>query len=292
MQCNNCDAVLPEEDIFCEECGLRLEPEPAPVRPEGAREELILSAECAAVTDVGCKRTRNEDHFAIRHADEGWAVVVCDGVSTSEDSQRASAVASEQAAERLSLYTGSKSEEIMREAIAEAGRSVAQLPKLAAEAEDPASTTLVAAFVQDRHVTIGWLGDSRAYWIGKEGGARQLTADHSWINEVVASGKMTAEEASRSPTAHAITKWIGADSGEMTPGVVEFYVEEAGTLLLCSDGLWNYAPEAVLIRDQLKQDADAITAARGLVDFALAAGGHDNVTVAILRFEESDGERI
>jgi serine/threonine protein phosphatase PrpC len=293
MQCNNCEALLPEEDVFCEECGVRLEPEPVPPRPEGAREELILSAECAAITDVGCKRSRNEDRFAVRHASEGWALVVCDGVSSSEDSQRASAIAAEQTAERLSLYTGTKTGQIMREAIADAARAVAQLPKPAPDTEDPASTTLVAAFVQDRQVTIGWLGDSRAYWFGAEGGARQLTSDHSWLNEVVASGKMTADEAGHSPTAHAITKWIGADSGEMEPGVVEFYVEEAGTLLLCTDGLWNYAPESVRIRDLLKHDGDAITEARKLVDFALASGGHDNVTVAILRFcipEESAGD--
>ena len=179
----------------------------------------------------------------------------------------------------------------MRDAITESGKAVAQLPK-DDSSEDPASTTIVAALVRDRAVTVGWLGDSRAYWIGAEGGARQLTADHSWLNEVVTAGKMSAAEAERSPTAHAITKWMGADGEDLVADVVQFTVEEPGTLLLCTDGLWNYAPEAVQIRDLLKQDGDAITAARVLVDFALASGGHDNVTVAILRFGESDGERI
>jgi serine/threonine protein phosphatase PrpC len=292
MQCSNCAALLPEDDIYCEECGLRLDAEPVPAASSDAREELILSAECAGISDRGRKRTRNEDRFAIRPAGDGWVLVVCDGVSSSDDSQRASAIAAGQTAEQLAYFSTGEAAPAMREAIAKSGRAVAQLPKLDASEEDPSSTTIVAALVIGRHVTVGWLGDSRAYWFGAEGGARQLTSDHSWLNEVVAAGRMTAEEAGHNPSAHAITKWMGADGAEMDPGVVEFSVEEPGTLLLCTDGLWNYAPEAVQIRDLLKQDGDAITAARELVEFALASGGHDNVTVAILRFGESDGERI
>jgi serine/threonine protein phosphatase PrpC len=180
----------------------------------------------------------------------------------------------------------------MREALAEAGHAVAQLPQAAVNETDPASTTIVAALAIGRRITIGWLGDSRAYWFGRDGGARQLTSDHSWMNEVVAAGQMTADEAAHDASAHAITKWMGADGEDMTPGVVDFVVEEPGTLLLCTDGLWNYAPEAVEIRDVLKQDGEAIDAVRELVDFALRSGGHDNVTVAILRCGEWDGERI
>jgi serine/threonine protein phosphatase PrpC len=292
MQCSNCAAVLPEENIFCEECGLRLDAEPLPVASGDGREDLILSAECAGITDVGRKRSRNEDRFAIRPAGDGWVLVVCDGVSSSEDSQRASTIAAEKTADHLAYLSSGEPAKAMREAIAESARAVAQLPKAAVNGEDPASTTIVAALAIGHRVTIGWLGDSRAYWFGAEGGARQLTSDHSWMNEVVAAGKMTAEEAAVSPTAHAITKWMGADGEDMDPGVVEFYVEEPGTLLLCSDGLWNYAPEAVEIRDLLKHDGDAITDARGLVEFALNSGGHDNVTVAVLRFREWNGERI
>jgi serine/threonine protein phosphatase PrpC len=292
MQCTNCAAVLPDENIYCEECGLRLETEATPARSVDAREELVLSAECAGITDQGRKRSRNEDRLAIRPAGDGWVLVVCDGVSSSEDSQRASAIAAEKTAEHLAYFSAGEATQGMREAIAESGRAVAQLPKVDPSDEDPASTTIVAALVVGRRAVIGWLGDSRAYWFGAEGGARQLTSDHSWMNEVVAAGKMTADEAAHSPTAHAITKWMGADGADMEPGVVEFFVEEPGTLLLCTDGLWNYAPEAVQIRDVLKQDGDAVTAARELVEFALNAGGHDNVTVAILRLGEWDGERI
>ena len=93
MQCTNCEAVLPEENIYCEECGLRLDPEPVPQNDPTKREELVLSADCAGITDQGRKRSRNEDRFAIHPAGEGWVLVVCDGVSSSDDSQRASAIA-------------------------------------------------------------------------------------------------------------------------------------------------------------------------------------------------------
>ena len=64
MQCSNCAAVLPEENIFCEECGLRLDAEPLPVASGDGREDLILSAECAGITDVGRKRA---DHALKLH---------------------------------------------------------------------------------------------------------------------------------------------------------------------------------------------------------------------------------
>ncbi len=92
----------------------------------------------------------------------------------------------------------------------------------------------------------GWVGDSRAYWLGPPGGAAQsslLTTDHSWAVEIVALGELDEAAAAADPRAHAITRWLGADASD-APSVVELRPAEPGLLLLCSDGLWNYLPDA------------------------------------------------
>jgi serine/threonine protein phosphatase PrpC len=141
-------------------------------------------------------------------------------------------------------------------------------------------------------VTAGWVGDSRAYWIGTDG-AWQLTRDHSWRNDVVSAGKLTAEEAERHPQAHAITRWLGADAGENAEaGTTRFPLRPSGMLLLCTDGLWNYAatPEAMAeaVRKSRASGADALAVARNLAEFANAQGGHDNVTAVVLQVAKGD----
>jgi serine/threonine protein phosphatase PrpC len=160
-------------------------------------------------------------------------------------------------------------------------------------ADNPPSTTVVAALVAEGVATIGWAGDSRAYWIN-ESGARPLTEDHSWQNAVVATGEITPEQAGAAPQAHAITRWIGADAGESaTPGVVQHPVAAKGMLLLCTDGLWNYAPTPEAIAHLVESGSrpaidpntpgeDALALARRLIEFANSLGGHDNITVALL----------
>jgi serine/threonine protein phosphatase PrpC len=151
--------------------------------------------------------------------------------------------------------------------------------------DNPPSTTIVAAMVVDGTATLGWVGDSRAYWIA-DGTGRQLTSDHSWMNSVVSAGEMTPEQAARDPQAHAITRWLGADAGENSRAdILHFPISAPGCLLLCTDGLWNYAPDPRQLA-QLIQAPDALAAARSLVEFAIAQGGHDNITAILLRVNQ------
>ncbi|HVW85078.1 MAG TPA: hypothetical protein VHB50_10380, partial [Bryobacteraceae bacterium] len=136
-------------------------------------------------------------------------------------------------------------------------------------------------------IRIAWLGDSRAYWIGPDD-AKQLTHDHSWVHEVVAAGELTAEEANDSKNAHAITRWLGADAPEdASPSIAEFEAPGPGFLLLCTDGLWNYAPGTEALADLARSSgSDAIAIARTLVSFANRSGGHDNITAAVFIWPE------
>ncbi len=146
------------------------------------------------------------------------------------------------------------------------------------------SCTLVAAIWVGDEIAVGWVGDSRAYWIGADG-VRQLTADNSWAEAQVESGRMTELEAEGDPRAHAITRWLGVDAPEGEAQVTMLRPDQEGRLLVCSDGLWNYAPTvdqmAVLFASH-SPGASPIDLARALTTFALDAGGHDNITVVII----------
>jgi len=111
-----------------------------------------------------------------------------------------------------------------------------------------------------------------------------LTEDDSWAAEQIASGTLSPEEAYASPLAHTITRWLGhdADPGWL-PRLARFEPPGPGRLLLCSDGLWNYAATAAEVATAMGPTDDGLlVAARRLVDFANQAGGHDNITVVLV----------
>jgi serine/threonine protein phosphatase PrpC len=135
-------------------------------------------------------------------------------------------------------------------------------------------------------VTVCWLGDSRAYWLTADGGAQRLTTDDSLAQEMVASGLMDEADAMASPQAHVITRWLGADITEPRPHVAKFEPSGSGVVLVCTDGLWNYLPEAADLAERALPAAttDPLGAASELVKFALDAGGMDNITVVLVPF--------
>jgi serine/threonine protein phosphatase PrpC len=261
-------------DGYCEHCGLL-----------AGRPRDHIEADCgsvaAAVTDRGKRHHRNEDAMwlAVRGGDVD--VVVSDGVSASFDPD----VASEAAAGTAGALLAQKPD--ISAAIVTAKEAVAALaavgdPRRAAS--NPACT-IVAATVRGAEINIGWVGDSRAYWLPAEGPAEQLTEDDSWATHAIAMGA-DPQAAMRDPKAHAITAWLGADAGPVLPRTGAFTVIGPGHLILCSDGLWNYLTDpaafAAAVRERLHAGGTLIDVARGLVDFANAAGGADNITVAVV----------
>jgi PPM family protein phosphatase len=320
MQCPNCGAAVILGDRFCEECGTPLaETVPyldgcqkcgAPLevidtdgycsncgfrnlwisendRPE--RIEIIVQSNLAGISDRGLRHHQNEDAVACVKIDgkNAYVLVVCDGVSSSQTPGLASKFAAEIACKNISKAVEKdaiKLEDAIKIAIGEAQLSVCNIPYINGVDVDPPSTTIVAAVVVDNKAIVGWLGDSRAYWISPQG-SKQLTKDDSWLNDIVSSGKMTELEAIKFPQAHAITRWLGADIGEnWQPAIANFDIPGSGYLLLCSDGLWNYAPDPSQIENMLKKNShtDAAKVSRSLVEFARRQGGHDNITVALL----------
>ena len=157
----------------------------------------------------------------------------------------------------------------------------------AADGGNAPAATFVSAVLTGDAATLCWLGDSRAYWLGADGsGAQRLTRDDSLAEELVAAGLLDASEALASPQAHVVTRWVGADLAGEAAHVIRFEPPGSGVLLLCSDGLWNYAPDAADLAARALPRAltDPLGAAASLVAFALSAGGHDNVTVVLVPF--------
>jgi PPM family protein phosphatase len=266
-RCTNCGADEFGAEGYCEHCGQR--------RPSGQeRAELELPG-VVGVTDRGRHRRHNEDALAIGRIDPDTAVaVVCDGVSTSSRADAAAHAAADSAIIALldALSDGASAEEATRKAAETAAQAVAALGSVES-GHNPPSCTYVSAVVSVREVTIGWIGDSRAYWLGED--PRALTADDSLAGQL--SGESEPPPGA-DPRALALLRWLGADASDTTPHVVTFTPPGPGRVLLCSDGLSKYLPQP------RPSNADITTAARDLTQHALDAGGQDNIAVALISY--------
>ncbi|MFD6957630.1 PP2C family protein-serine/threonine phosphatase [Streptomyces venezuelae] len=291
--CVACRSGRVDPDGYCENCG-----HAQPRERDHMEQELDT---VAAVSDRGLRHHRNEDAFAISTAalpDGSPAVVaiVCDGVSSATRPDEASLAASRAANETLlvSLPRGTHPQQAMHEAILAAADAVNALAAEPASAREHSphqnapACTLVGSIVAGGLLVVGWVGDSRAYWVpdDREGPTVRLTEDDSWAAQMVAAGLMNEAEAYADERAHAITGWLGADAYELEPHTASFKPDRAGVVVVCTDGLWNYAEAVEEMADAVPADAAdrPLHSAQVLVGHALDGGGHDNVTVAVVPF--------
>jgi serine/threonine protein phosphatase PrpC len=286
--CPFCPAARVSADGYCELCGRKL-----PSDRDHCELDLGL---VAGVTDRGLRHSRNEDAMAltVAHLAAGPVVVaaVCDGVSGSprpDDASRAAALALARTT-LGQLRAGTDPGAASTRAVESAREALAGL--LPATADAPAATFVSAVLTSDE-VTLCWLGDSRGYWLaagpvvaGTAPAAQRLTTDDSAAAELVAAGLVTEAEALALPQAHVVTQWLGADLGDAQPHLARLRPAGPGVLLLCSDGLWNYQPDAAELARLALPTAltDPLAAAVTLTKFALEAGGSDNVTVVLAPF--------
>ena len=218
--------------------------------------------------------------------------VVCDGVSSSGRPDEAS-LAAAKAALGVLLAAAEDGQDVA-EASARAAQAAQQAvivlagPPGSTPPSEAPSATFVSAVVTAGGVTVCWLGDSRAYWLDTAAPA-QLTTDDSVAAALVSAGIMSEEEALASPNAHVVTGWLGADDSGTAPHVCTFVPPGPGVVLICSDGLWNYQPDAAGLAERALPAAlhSPLTAARSLVEFANSSGGHDNVTAVLVPFPPS-----
>jgi len=276
---------------FCEDCGR--------AQPSGRdRMECDLGL-VVGVSDKGNRRARNEDSMAFGTVLGGDApptvvAVVCDGVATSDRADSASQRAVDEATSVLldAVLENRDPAAATKAAVAQAISVVAQLADPNVPGTAP-SCTFVSAVVTPTEVTVGSVGDSRVYWLAAPDSeamsSRMLTVDDTVAAELMAEG-LSEEEANAVYQAHALSKWIGADAGEIEPRVVTVSPGGPGHVLLCSDGLWNYVPDAAALTEVMPAEG-GMTAATELTALALKLGGHDNITTVLVPFPPTEGEK-
>src|SRR6266851_1969708 len=228
--------------------------------PSRDHDEVDLGP-AAGVSDRGLRHQRNEDAMALaaEQAPDGPAVVavVCDGVSSSARPAEASYAAAQAALPVLvaAVQAGGDLAAASLASVAAARRSVADLQ---GPGGDTSATTFVSAVASG----------------------------------MVAAGLATESAAMASPHAHVLTRWLGGDAADLADDpdraahVERFEPPGAGTLLLCSDGLWNYRAEAADLAGLALPKAltDPLGAAADMVKFAIEAGGADNITVVLIPY--------
>lgn len=282
--CADCDNDT-FADGYCTVCGHR--------RAQPDRDEAELGG-VALITDRGLEHVRNEDAAAAGLVGErpyAIAVAVCDGVSTSGDAHLAAVAASKAGVDAMlaALAASRKARTAVLAGLAGAAKAAATAGTAAADASTAPSCTYTAATIVPTsagtvQITIGNVGDSRAYWLPEPpAAAQQLTVDDSLAQELITAGA-PADSAAVERAAHVLTRWLGADADAKPWSESSVYTitpAGPGSLVLCTDGFWNYLPDAADIA-RLCTGADATATARALVEYALRAGGHDNVTVAVV----------
>ena len=283
IRCAGCGGDEFDRDGFCTVCGLHV--------TEHSRATVDLGV-LAGVTDRGSLHQRNEDAMALQWLAEaeGAIVVICDGVSNSDDADAVARVAADQGAATLCtrLRGGADAAAATHEAVAAAAAAAVKIGVGYPEDRSPACT-FVSAVVRADAITVGSVGDSRAYWLAAASArtpSQCLTVDDSWAAQMIGAGVLARAAAMADPQAHALTAWLGVDAGDIEPHVSTLVPEGPGVVLVCTDGLWNYLDEADALAARILPAAlqDPVGAAAELADFALAAGGRDNITVALVPF--------
>ncbi|QIP83650.1 protein serine/threonine phosphatase 2C family protein [Streptomyces sp. Tu 2975] len=266
--CVRCGGIV-APDGHCWECG---HAQPA----FRSHVEVTAPDGAAGVSDRGKRRGVNADAMALTRRGDWTIGVVCDGVSMSPRSERAAQVAAEVGAQALAarLPVGVLPETALREAAARAAQAVAALAGPADTDVAPACT-FVAGAAGPAGIWSASIGDSRAYWLPDEGTGMTLTEDDIGEHDALAA-------------------WLGADAEDTQARIRSYRPSVPGRLLLCTDGLWRYLPDAESLRDALArlprasaERVDLLPHVRELVRHALDAGGHDNITALLVPVDAS-----
>jgi len=233
------------------------------------------------ITDRGAVRSQNQDTFAIRPLDDGRTLaVVCDGMGGARAGNIASAMTAELFQEYFVAFGGDDVHRLGQSAI----QTNEQVFHRAISDEECTGmgTTLVVALVGQGHSTLLNVGDSRAYRINA-GGIRQITRDHSVVEDLVKSGQLTREEARNHPKKNLITRALGCEP-QLRADLFHEDTTHEDWILLCSDGLSNLVTEQEILYEVI-HGGSADTCCQRLLEIALHRGAPDNVTIVLVRCE-------
>lgn len=235
-----------------------------------------------AATDIGKIRRVNEDNYIVHETGPFPYIMVADGMGGHNAGEKASLMAVETISEEIAnKLTGDlnyvEAGEVIRRSFIEANSNIYNYSKNHYKVMGMGTTATLAMLHSDKIIT-AHVGDSRAYLIDDKE-IRQITRDHSYVQELVMRGEITSEQAKHHPNKNYITRAMGAEEAlKVDIGIRPYNGEK---ILVCSDGLTNMVEEDEILKvvnagDDLQKVADT------LISLANTAGGNDNITVVIL----------
>jgi len=252
------------------------------------KSELIDSGQLRVVirTDLGNIRTNNEDMgLFYKIADEqvirekGYLLLVADGMGGHQAGEVASRMASEIIGQEY--FKDSKNggaEKSLRRAFENANQKIFQ-SAAANRAQQGMGTTCTAIVVIDEELYFAHVGDSRAY-LYKDGKVTRITTDHTYVQELVKSGEITAEEAETHPKRNILTNAMGTKPEvKVDTGICPAEFSIGNKLMLCSDGLYDYLNDQEI--GQYLTQASLAESAEIMINEAKKRGGHDNITIVL-----------
>ncbi len=257
---------------------------------EAPKDRLIVGSS----QSIGIERSHNEDALLLlngftmginAHADFG-VFLVADGMGGHRAGEVASAVTIRTVARKITEHTvvellngdedteGESLQDQLKQALEEANQAVV-------DTVPGGGTTLTAAVLVGNQVTIGHVGDSRAYFI-QDGKPEVITRDHSLVERLRELGQLTEEEAAVHPQRNVLYRAIG-QGANLEVDVFSMPVPMGGYLLICSDGLWGVVPDPTML-EIIKMAPNPQVACDQLVQAANFAGGPDNISVVLVQF--------
>jgi protein phosphatase len=265
-------------------------------------------SQIATVTHNGARNKPNEDRFdaflaAGANGQPAQFLVVADGVTSTHGGERASDIAIRVIKQSLSVFSPRSVRERMHEAILRANQEILETARQDPELKGM-STTVVLAAIDQGQLSVVHLGDSRAYLI-RGGKIHQITRDHTWVQEAIDEGRITAEQARTHPNRHVIMRYLGdvrplsvdfsindperpapdvdatESSAPQAAGPASLAIKPGDRLLLCSDGYYNSMPDPEMKNFVLAHPAEPDKALERTLALALKRKEPDNITAIL-----------
>ena len=274
---------------------------------------MLTQMDCFGLTDIGRKRPTNQDQFLIADLNkslrvhstslnlddetriyggsQGKLLIVADGMGGAADGERASTIAVDQIATyvlnslswcfRLEEHSEHDFQDHLEEALQSCQRSIQSAVSEHPEMKGMGTTMTMAYIVWPRAFVVH-VGDSRCYLL-RNRKLEQITTDHTMGEIMARATQIDGQQARKSATGCALWNVLGGNSRDLSVDAYKLTLEQNDVLLLCTDGLYDMAPE-VDLEDALNGMKGAELACRQLVEFANSKGGHDNITAIVARF--------
>lgn len=272
-----------------------------------------LKFKLAAGTNVGLIRDNNEDNFVVCSdlgtsewlipqvgdfadlGEKGALLVVADGMGGANAGEVASAIAIEtiqkeyndEQLKELDVNDDVALLEFMVKVVKNADRNIKNV-SMNDSSKAGMGTTLVMVWLLGDKAYVCWCGDSRCYVLNKSKGLVQLSKDHSYVQELVDNGELEPEMMHEHPLSNVITRCLGDVEKEAEPDTLTYRPHNGDVFMLCSDGLCGLVSDADITEIMKAQAEDLTQCKNDLISAALAAGGYDNVTVAMAAIEKEE----